>query len=184
MEVENEDSQPERKRDGPETRTVVLSPEKKKQRIEYLRKEVDFLESYYSIHQRNYLIQLDTTEDWRYGYDLMTSTTRNNLVYHYQEMQRKCGHLFVIDYKTSHQARVCLRTAHIYKVDQETDNINDDDITPDIWKQVDEADSLEVKQFVDEKAFKPIHKMQVNSDMVVISTADGFGNGNASQIAL
>ena len=168
MEVENEDSQPERKRDGPETRTVVLSPEKKKQRIEYLRKEVDFLESYYSIHQRNYLIQLDTTEDWRYGYDLMTSTTRNNLVYHYQEMQRKCGHLFVIDYKTSHQARVCLRTAHIYKVDQETDNINDDDITPDIWKQVDEADSLEVKQFVDEKAFKPIHKMQVNSDMVVI----------------
>ena len=83
-------------------------------------------------------------------------------------MRKKCKHLFTIDYKTSHQAQACLRTARIYKVDQETDNINDDDITPEIWSKVDEADSSEVKQFVDEKAFKPIHKLQVNSDMVVI----------------
>lgn len=167
MAVENQ-NQHDRKRDGPESRTVVISPEKKKQRIEYMRKEMDFLENYYFTHQRNYLVQFDITEDWRYHYDLMTSTTRTYLIQHYIEMQKKCGYLFTIDYKTSHRAQACLRTARIYKVDQETDNINDDEITPEIWQRVDEADSLEVKQFVDEKAFKPIHKLQVNSDMVVI----------------
>ena len=158
----------DRKRDGPDSRTVVLSPEKKKQKIEYLRKEMDFLENYYVTHQRNYLVQFDITEDWRYDYDLMTTTTRAYLLQHHEAARKKCGYLFTIDYKATHQARACLRTARIYKVDQETDNINDDDITPEIWSKVDEADSLEVKQFVDEKAFKPIHKLQVNSDMVVI----------------
>ena len=158
----------DRKRDGPDSRTVVLSPEKKKQKIEYLRKEMDFLENYYVTHQRNYLVQFDITEDWRYDYDLMTTATRAYLLQHHEAARKKCGYLFTIDYKATHQARACLRTARIYKVDQETDNIDDDDITPEIWSKVDEADSLEVKQFVDEKAFKPIHKLQVNSDMVVI----------------
>ena len=63
MEVDDNNDQLERKRDGSESRTVVISPEKKKQRIEYMRKEIDFLESYYVTHQRNYLIQFDTTED-------------------------------------------------------------------------------------------------------------------------
>ena len=35
------------KRDGPETRTVVLAPEKKKQKIAMMKKDVEFLQTYY-----------------------------------------------------------------------------------------------------------------------------------------
>lgn len=71
-------------------------------------------------------------------------------------------------YKTSHQAEACLRTGHIYKVDQETNNIDEDQISPDIWQEVDAADLAEVRQFVEEKAFKKIHTSAITSDMVVV----------------
>ena len=70
-------------------------------------------------------------------------------------------------YKTSHQAEACLRTGHIYKVDQETNNIDEDQISPDIWQEVDAADLAEVRQFVEEKAFKKLHTSAITSDMVV-----------------
>ena len=59
-------------------------------------------------------------------------------------------------------------TACIYKVDEETNTFEDHEITADMWPAVDEADSNEVKQFVDEKALKPIHRLQIKDDMVVI----------------
>eukprot|EP00434_Breviolum_minutum_P045371 symbB.v1.2.040657.t1/scaffold7413.1/size11421/1 len=74
----------------------------------------------------------------------------------------------VMKYKTSHQAEACLRTGHIYKVDQETNNIDEDQISPDIWQEVDAADLAEVRQFVEEKAFKKLHTSAITSDMVVV----------------
>ena len=61
-----------------------------------------------------------------------------------------------------------MRTARIFKVDDETCNIADEDITPEMWPEVDAADLSEVKQFVDERAFKKLHKSQFTSDMVVV----------------
>ena len=37
-----------------------------------------------------------------------------------------------------------------------------------MWPQIEAADRSEIQQFVDEKAFKPIHRMQVTEDMVQI----------------
>ena len=41
-------------------------------------------------------------------------------------------------------------------------------ITPKMWPEIDEADKKEIQQFVDEKAFKPIHRLQLTQDMVKI----------------
>ena len=72
---------------------------------------------------------------------------------HLEQEKRKFGYLFNIAYKSNHDAVACLRTAKIYKVDQETSNIEDDNLDPALWPQIEEADHNEVKQFVDEKAF-------------------------------
>ena len=48
-------------------------------------------------------------------------------------------------------------------------NTNEEDITPDIWKKVNDADRVELQQFVDEKAFKRIRRSQITSDMVIIN---------------
>ena len=53
-------------------------------------------------------------------------------------------------------------------MDQETNNISEADLTPDIWPEVDKADLAEIKQFVEESAFKKIHKSQITSEMVVV----------------
>eukprot|EP00435_Cladocopium_sp_Y103_P053465 s971_g17.t1 len=53
-------------------------------------------------------------------------------------------------------------------VDQGTNNINEDDLTPEMWPEVDKADLAEIRQFVEESAFRKIHKSQFTSDMVIV----------------
>ena len=60
-----------------------------------------------------------------------------------------------------------LRTSDVWKVDTEHDDITEDDVYK-IWPQVDAADRTEVEQFVQEQAFKKIHKDAFTDDMVVI----------------
>ena len=50
---------PDRKRDSPETRTVVIAPEKKRQKIALVRRDLNFLEDFYMDHTKNMLIILD-----------------------------------------------------------------------------------------------------------------------------
>ena len=68
-----------KKREGPETRTVVLAPEKKRQKMEYLKKDVEFMKSWYTATATRNVVQLDFAPEWQTGYDLMTSTTRKLL---------------------------------------------------------------------------------------------------------
>ncbi|CAL1138133.1 unnamed protein product [Cladocopium goreaui] len=142
MDVDKEN----KKREGPDSRTVVIAPERKK--------------------QKTCLVRGAGVSE--YGYDIMTVTTRNFLLHHYERERAQLPVLFNIQYKKHHTASACLRTAKIFKVDEETQNINEEDITPDIWKKVDAADRDELKQFIDEKAFKKIHRSQITSDMVTI----------------
>ena len=86
----------------------------------------------------------------------------------YNLERRNLPILFSISYKNNHEAECCLRTAEIYKVDQETNNIDDDNITAEMWPEVDAADLAEVKQFVDENAFEKIHKSKITAEMVVV----------------
>eukprot|EP00435_Cladocopium_sp_Y103_P056006 s391_g18.t1 len=157
-----------RKREGPETRTVVLSPEKKKQKMAYIQKDLEFLRHWYLAHSPSAQVQLDFSDDWRHGYNLMTNLTRNFLFQKYEQDRKKLDMLFCIEYKSNHEVLACIRTAHIYKVDEETNTFEDHEITPEMWPQVDEADSNEIKQFVDEKALKPIHRLQITDEMVTI----------------
>jgi hypothetical protein len=52
-----------------------------------------------------------------------------------------------------------------YKVDQDTDTLTEEEIVNN-WKLVEEADRKEIKQFVDEKCFKKIHRYAVDGDTV------------------
>ena len=66
-----------KKRDGPETRTVVLAPERKRQKMDYVKKDVEFMKSWYMANATKNVVQLDFAPDWHTGYDLMTTATRN-----------------------------------------------------------------------------------------------------------
>ena len=157
-----------RKRDGPETRTVVLAPERKKQKMMMVRRDLEFLRMFYIEDSRNKQILVDFPEDWRIGYDLMTIATRNFLLQRREQERAALPVLFNIEYKQDSAAIACLRTAKIYKVDDETKNIEDEAITPELWDQVDAADKAEIAQFVNEGAFKKIHKDQITAEMTVV----------------
>ena len=62
-----------------------------------------------------------------------------------------------------------LLDGEIYKVDDETDNISENQVY-DIWPQVDKADADEIKQFVDTGSFKKVHVQSISSDTVVIDS--------------
>lgn len=155
-----------KKRDEPEDPGLQES-EKKKQKVAMvkkdikkvamLQKDIEFLRNFYTINANTKII-LDFPLEWKTGYNIMLPTVKNFLTQEYQHRQRQCGHLFTLAYKTSGDATACLRTAQIFKVDEETNNINEGDITPDLWHLVDSADRAEVKQFVEEKAFKKMHR--------------------------
>ena len=162
-----------RKRDGPESRTVVLAPETKKQRINHMTKmvpEVEFLRSWYLCQNRHQVIQLDYNPDWKTGYRLMTAEVRRMLYNDYEEKRRQLPVLFAFAGQKDQPLRACLRTARIYKVDKETNNIEEKDLTPENWHLIEEADYNEILQFVQEKAFKKIHRAKIDENMVQIDS--------------
>ena len=77
------------------------------------------------------------------------------------------NYLFTWPGKTSVELMACLRTAEVYKVDEETDNISEEQCYP-IWDQVEQADEDEVKQFVETKSFDKVHRNSLTSDTIVI----------------
>jgi hypothetical protein len=164
MEVDKES----KKRDGPETRTIVMAPERKRQKVCLGKKEFEFLRSWYNESNRSKLIWRDYADGWKNGYGLMTSTTRSFLQQHRERERATLPALVNIQYKIDGPAQACLRTARIFKVDEATSNIDENDITPDMWDNVDAADHAELQQFVAEHAFKKTHRSQIASDMVVI----------------
>jgi len=164
MDVDKEN----KKRLGPETRTVVIAPERKKQKIVMVQKDIEFLKQYYMDNTKTQIILLDYPDTWKTGYDIVINETRNYLIKQYEQKRRSLPILFQMQYKTFHQAEACLRSGEIYKVDQETNNIDEDQISPDIWQEVDSADLAEIKQFVEEKAFRKIHSSAITADMVVV----------------
>ena len=158
----------ERKRDGPETRTVVLAPERKRQRLHHMKKDIEFLRMHYVEGCKNKFILNDYPESWKNGYDMMTAATRSFLARHNEQERAALPILFNVEYKSDHHAMADLRTAQIFKVDDETQNIDEDDISPELWDQVEAADRAEIAQFVDEKAFKKFPRSQITAEMVVI----------------
>eukprot|EP00435_Cladocopium_sp_Y103_P072577 s194_g40.t1 len=114
--------------------------------------ELEFLRAWYHESNRSKLIWFDYADGWKNDYDLMISTSPQDLFFSNIENENE---------------QHC-QTARIYKVDEATSNIDEDGITADIWDKVEAANKAELQQFVDEKAFKKIHRSQITNEMVVI----------------
>ena len=162
-----------RKREGPDSRTVVLAPETKKQRVNHvkrLQQDLEFLRCWYLEYGKHHLIQIDYNPDWKTGYSLLTPEVRRMLYHDYEERRRKMPVLFSIAGRKDEPLRACLRTAHIYKVDKETNNIEEHQLSPENWHLIEEADYSELLQFVQEKAFKKVHRSKIDETMVQIDS--------------
>ena len=160
----------DRKRDGPETRTVVLAPEKKRQRNYFTEvdKAIDYMKEYLYYQNRNCWIKMDFPLSWRNDHNLVIDHQKTMLAHYYEEKRKNLPVLFNINYKHDGKAVACLRTARIYKVDDETSNIDEFNLDPSIWNEVDKADENEIRQFAEEKAFQKVHRLQITSEMVQV----------------
>ena len=87
--------------------------------------------------------------------------------YREQGIEKKGDYLFHIGSSTDAILHVDIRTSDVWRVDTEHDDINEDDVAK-IWPLVEEADKSEVEQFVQEDAFKKIHRLEISESMVVI----------------
>ncbi|CAE7229802.1 RE1, partial [Symbiodinium sp. CCMP2456] len=142
------------KRDGPETRTVTLGPETKKQRIYHATPLSECMpEVFWNMHKHQWLTQLPD-EDVDPSEEVPT--------HHYATTDAK--QLF---YMSSPGWHADLQTGSIFRVDSTTDSIEEADL-PGIWPQVDEADHKEIGQFVNEKAFKAVRRSDLPANCAII----------------
>ena len=165
-----EDEEVNLKRQGPDSRTVVLAPEKKKQKTHYIEdnKIEDYLKEFHYYLNKKRQISLKFPDTWKKDSQLFYQSIRTFRLHYYNEKKKNLPMLFNIEYKYDCGALACLRTARIYKVDSDTSNIDEENIDPMLWKEIDLADEAEIKQFADEKAFKKIHRMQIAEGMIEI----------------
>ena len=141
----------------------MASPEKK-QRIDFaeIYADHDFLMAVNYQVQRRRLIDTGFPEEWYYQYDMSKKLHHQIKMKQRARKKQDLPFLVTIKYKKSSSAYACLRAGHIYyKVDTETSHIEEADLingfTGKLWPFVEEADSSEIKQFVDEMAFKKFH---------------------------
>ncbi|CAE7665697.1 unnamed protein product [Symbiodinium sp. CCMP2592] len=143
------------KRDGMESRTVVLAPETKKPRVSFAEPASSYMhETFLTMHQRQHVIHhnepLSLPPD-----DLSATapsdTSEKDAIFH----MRSPG--WCAD----------LNIGSIFRVDSSTDNIEEHDVY-DIWPQVHEADEKEISQFVNENAFAARRRDSLGSDCAII----------------
>ena len=179
-----EDNLPEdRKRKGPESRTVVVGPESKRTKVCSL---VHLMNSE-KVHHRaqHVMINLYWIMHWTQAIPMSFPMTwygmDNNVpvalwdIFMSRSSSGTCdnpspsrpGYLFTWPGKKHEELYASLDTGQIYKVDDETDNISEDEIY-DIWQQVEEADAAEIKQFVETKSFSKSHRSFLDEDTVLI----------------
>ena len=166
------ETQPSLKREGPDTRTVVIAPEKKKMRLDYAESYVAYYNacSIYHLIDRRKKIKIE----FRHGTQLWAENSlTEKLMTEASIHQEQCDshqthkHLFHIAASQNAALHVDLRTSEVWRVDVEHDDISEDDVYK-IWPLVEETDQQEVAQFVQEKAFRKIHRDAFDEEMVII----------------
>ena len=144
MEVEKTNNE---KRQGPDERRVEIQPEIKKQRLEYHMDGQHNPNLFMDMHRRQWITQVPRDED----------EGRKDHVQHYTT------NLFYFGFRDEDKLRADLLTGNIFKVDETQAMIHEKDVEP-IWSQVEAADMKEVKQFVDEKAFRKINRADLKEN--------------------
>lgn len=148
------------KRDSPESRSVVLAPEKKRPRLEYPVEERHLLlQSLHWMLRRPMTVKYESPQVLLQDDDIMDYHTSIAI-----EMQKKKaikpGYLFHYASRTTMTLLVDMRTYEIFKVDRETDVLTEEKLAAH-WPMFEKSDASEIAQFVDEDAFEKIHVTQV-----------------------
>ena len=162
------------KREGPDTRTVMIAPEKKRQKFDGWSSHSIYynLSSLHYLLDRKKFIKIEFPEQWR-GHQMWADNKlsmkffQDEIDYRNNKLNNKGDFLFHIGASEDAVLHVDVRTSDVWKVDTEHDDI-DEEAALKIWPLVEEADRLEVEQFVQEAAFEKVHRLAITDDMVVI----------------
>ena len=148
-----------RKRDGPETRTVTLGPESKKQRYGYMVKPSEYAaDAFLTLHRQRWKYQPEAS-----GPREESTEEAANHETHFLETQQK-NELF---YMNTPGWMADIGQGCIFKVDTEVDNI-DEEKALTMWPEVEASDKKEVMQFVNEKAFKAVRRSELKEQCALI----------------
>ena len=169
------------KRDGPETRTVVIGPENKKQRIQL----VESMEELH-LHSLWWMLQRPLQVNWdplsffeqyvphdfydNSNTDLLHGRRDRNMISQHSRSHEANQHismLFQIPCNTSAVLHVDLREGEVFRVEQDTDVLTEAELQSH-WHDFEVSDESELRQFVEEKAFAKIHVSKVTDQMVVV----------------
>ena len=183
-EVTEDDNHVNNKRKGPDSRTVVLAPEAKRGRLGLLleclasekvltKAQHNLVNLYWSTHWCQ-AVPTDFPMIW-YGNDNNVQLAQWDIY-----MSRTSGVSEVPDYKKRpflftwpgkhyEELYADLHSGEIYKVDDEADTITEEECY-DIWPEVEEADSSEIKQFVETSSFRKAHVSSLTDDTVIVDS--------------
>jgi hypothetical protein len=194
MDVDGDGPNEEKKRKGPETRTVTLGPESKKQKLDCLLDHLYVTDAattnqhdhinLHSVCARTRQCPTEFPDAWlaevnqpamaqwddhmgrssspsRQTTGAATSSLSSEDVPGYR------NYLVELPGKKFEQLYVDILDGSIYKVDEETDILAENDCYK-IWEQVERADAAEVSQFVETKAFRKLHRRSLDADTVVV----------------
>ena len=160
------------KRDGPETRTVTIAPEKNKVRLDHWASHSVYFEasSLHYMMDRRRVNKSEPPDSWTGTQLWAENEIAEYILDHNHEatsVKQNTAYLFHIGARYDSILNVDLRTSEVWKVDTEHDDITEEDVLS-IWPLVEEADRLELQQFVQEGAFKKCHRDSFGEDAVVI----------------
>ena len=159
----DEDHRASIKRDGPETRTVIIGQERKRQKIQFAvsLEELHLLSLWWML-QRPIRVNWDSL----CFYDSMI-VDKNEYVNKNHNMIHHSQALFSLPCKTQAVLHVDIQEGHVFRIDEDTQVLTDEYLG-DHWHEFEVADESEVRQFAQEKAFTKIHRTKVTDDMVVV----------------
>ena len=142
------------KRDGPDSRTVTLGPEAKKQKLGFLCPASSYVSHVFlDMHKRQWI-------SWSNHVEARASDDTHEDVYdHYNRYS-----LFTMKCEGWYAD---LSVGNIFRVDSTTDMIEENQVA-EIWPQVEEADRKEIGQFVDEKAFQAVRRNDIHDQCAII----------------
>ena len=147
------------KRKGPETRTVVLAPEKKKLRTEL---HTLYLNSMHWMLQRSRKIRFPMHHLWSDDHPRWIRAKQKPRIN--QAPERLLLHLHC---RTSAHLHIYLLTGEIYRVDEDTDVLSEEKVL-EHWSDFEESDKAELKQFIDEKVFRKVKLSDVEGQVVLV----------------
>ena len=147
------------KRKDPDSRTVVIAPEKKKQRTDL---HMLYMSSIWWMMQRPRRVRLPAHEIW-YEQEIRWMRKRQ-LAMTTSGPQRPLFHWHC---RTDAEMLVYLQTGEMYRVDEVTDVLTEEQLLHH-WDSFEVSDRSEMKQFVDEGIFKKVRLDSLPKEVVLV----------------